>query len=44
MLEFDVAKLPIRLIAADIDGTLLNPEFQISTLILPPSPRALRRN
>lgn len=30
MLEFVVAKLPIRLIAADIDGTLLNPEFHIS--------------
>jgi Cof subfamily protein (haloacid dehalogenase superfamily) len=39
MLEFDVAKLPIRLIAADIDGTLLNPEFHISNIDL----AALRR-
>ena len=39
MLEFDVAKLPIRLIAADIDGTLLNPEFHISDVDL----AALRR-
>ena len=39
MLEFDVAKLPIRLIAADIDGTLLNPEFHISDIDL----AALRR-
>jgi Cof subfamily protein (haloacid dehalogenase superfamily) len=34
-----VAKLPIRLIAADIDGTLLNPEFHISNIDL----AALRR-
>ena len=39
MLEFDVAKLPIRLIAADVDGTLLNPEFHISDVDL----AALRR-
>ena len=39
MLEFDVATLPIRLIAADIDGTLLNPEFHISDIDL----AALRR-
>jgi hypothetical protein len=39
MLEFVVAKLPIRLIAADIDGTLLNPEFHISDIDL----AALRR-
>jgi Cof subfamily protein (haloacid dehalogenase superfamily) len=39
MLEFDVANLPIRLIAADIDGTLLNPEFHISDVDL----AALRR-
>jgi Cof subfamily protein (haloacid dehalogenase superfamily) len=30
MLEFYVVTLPIRLLAADIDGTLLNPQFQIS--------------
>ena len=39
MLEFVVTKLPIRLLAADIDGTLLNPEFHISDLDL----AALRR-
>ncbi len=32
-------KLPIRLLGVDIDGTLLNPEFQIS----PPDMAALRR-
>jgi Cof subfamily protein (haloacid dehalogenase superfamily) len=30
MLEFLMAKPPIRLLAIDIDGTLLNPQFQIS--------------
>jgi len=30
MLKLSVPALPIRLIAIDIDGTLLNPEFQIS--------------
>jgi Cof subfamily protein (haloacid dehalogenase superfamily) len=30
MLESCVAAVPIRLIAVDIDGTLLNPQFQIS--------------
>jgi len=30
MLEFEMVKLPVRLLAIDIDGTLLNPEFQIS--------------
>ncbi len=30
MLEFSVVKPPIRLLAVDIDGTLLNPEFHIS--------------
>ena len=39
MLKSDVATPPIRLIAADIDGTLLNPEFRISDLDL----GALRR-
>ncbi len=39
MLKSDVATPPIRLIAADIDGTLLNPEFRISDLDL----SALRR-
>lgn len=39
MLKSPVAKLPIRLIAADIDGTLLNPEFHISDVDL----SALRR-
>ena len=34
MLKSDVATPPIRLIAADIDGTLLNPEFRISDLDL----------
>ncbi len=39
MLKSYVATPPIRLIAADIDGTLLNPEFRISDLDL----GALRR-
>src|ERR1041385_2655131 len=30
MLKSAVVSLPIRLIAVDIDGTLLNPQFQIS--------------
>jgi len=30
MLEFTVVTLPIRLLAVDIDGTLLNSQFQIS--------------
>jgi Cof subfamily protein (haloacid dehalogenase superfamily) len=30
MLELPIVTLPIRLLAVDIDGTLLNPEFQIS--------------
>ena len=30
MLELPVVRPPIRLLAADIDGTLLNPNFQIS--------------
>jgi Cof subfamily protein (haloacid dehalogenase superfamily) len=30
MLELSVTAAPLRLIAIDIDGTLLNPEFQIS--------------
>jgi len=30
MLDFSMASLPIRLLALDIDGTLLNPQFQIS--------------
>ncbi|HXZ32838.1 MAG TPA: Cof-type HAD-IIB family hydrolase [Terriglobales bacterium] len=30
MLKFSVVTLPIRLLAVDIDGTLLNPQFQIS--------------
>jgi len=34
VLKSDVATPPIRLIAADIDGTLLNPEFRISDLDL----------
>ena len=34
-----MVKLPIRLIAADIDGTLLNPQFQISNADL----KALQR-
>jgi Cof subfamily protein (haloacid dehalogenase superfamily) len=39
MLESFMVKLPIRLVAVDIDGTLLNPEFQISDADL----SALRR-
>ena len=39
MLESCVVKLPIRLLAVDIDGTLLNPEFHISEVDL----AALRR-
>src|SRR5271154_4857307 len=39
MLESPVVTPPIRLLAADIDGTLLNPEFQISEADL----AALRR-
>jgi len=30
MLKFHVTQLPIRLLAIDIDGTLLNPTFQVS--------------
>jgi Cof subfamily protein (haloacid dehalogenase superfamily) len=39
MLELQVVNPPIRLLAVDIDGTLLNPEFQIS----PADMAALRR-
>jgi hypothetical protein len=39
MINSSVVTLPIRLLAVDIDGTLLNPEFQISTVDL----AALRR-
>src|SRR5579863_6183067 len=39
MLESSVLTPPIRLLAADIDGTLLNPQFQISDVDL----AALRR-
>jgi len=39
MLESFVVTPPIRLLAVDIDGTLLNPQFQIS----PPDLAALRR-
>ena len=39
MLESRVATLPVRLLAIDIDGTLLNPQFEIST----PDLAALRR-
>jgi Cof subfamily protein (haloacid dehalogenase superfamily) len=39
MLESYVVRPPIRLLAADIDGTLLNPQFQISATDL----TALRR-
>jgi len=39
VLESPVANLPIRLLAVDIDGTLLNPEFHISEVDL----AALRR-
>ena len=39
MLESFMVKLPIRLLAVDIDGTLLNPQFQISDADL----AALRR-
>src|SRR4029077_12992964 len=39
MLKLLVVTLPIRLLAVDIDGTLLNPEFQIS----PADLAALRR-
>ena len=39
MLESSVVKRPIRLLAVDIDGTLLNPEFHISEADL----AALRR-
>jgi Cof subfamily protein (haloacid dehalogenase superfamily) len=39
MLESQMVNPPIRLLAVDIDGTLLNPEFQIS----PPDMAALRR-
>jgi hypothetical protein len=34
MLKSTVVRLPIRLIAVDIDGTLLNPQFQISPVDL----------
>jgi Cof subfamily protein (haloacid dehalogenase superfamily) len=39
MIRLRVVKLPIRLLAVDIDGTLLNPQFQISDADL----AALRR-
>jgi hypothetical protein len=39
MINSSVVTLPIRLLAVDIDGTLLNPEFQISPVDL----AALRR-
>ncbi|PYX35332.1 MAG: HAD family phosphatase [Acidobacteria bacterium] len=39
MLKSTVVNLPIRLLAVDIDGTLLNPQFQISDVDL----AALRR-
>ena len=39
MLKSYVLRPPIRLLAADIDGTLLNPEFQISEVDM----AALRR-
>jgi Cof subfamily protein (haloacid dehalogenase superfamily) len=39
MLESRIVRLPIRLLAADIDGTVLNPQFQISDADL----AALRR-
>src|ERR1700680_1995451 len=39
MLKSYVVRPPIRLLAADIDGTLLNPQFQISEVDL----AALRR-
>jgi Cof subfamily protein (haloacid dehalogenase superfamily) len=39
MLEFAVTEAPIRLLALDIDGTLLNPQFEIS----PVDMDALRR-
>ena len=34
MLKSSVTAAPIRLIAVDIDGTLLNPEFEISEIDL----------
>ena len=34
MLKSYVVRPPIRLLAADIDGTLLNPQFQISEVDL----------
>jgi Cof subfamily protein (haloacid dehalogenase superfamily) len=39
MIDSSVLRPPIRLLAADIDGTLLNPEFQISAVDM----AALRR-
>jgi len=30
MLNFFMTSLPVQLLALDIDGTLLNPQFQIS--------------
>jgi len=39
MLESSVVKVPIRLLAVDIDGTLLNPQFSVSDVDL----HALRR-
>ena len=39
MLEFNVTPLPIRLLAIDIDGTLLNPTMQVSQ----PDLAAIRR-
>jgi hypothetical protein len=39
MLKSHVATLPVRLLAIDIDGTLLNPEFEISAVDM----AALRR-
>ena len=35
MLKSPVTKLPIRLLAIDIDGTLLNPQFEISAVEWP---------
>jgi len=40
MIKSPVVKLPIRLLAVDIDGTLLNPEFQISAADLASLQRA----
>jgi Cof subfamily protein (haloacid dehalogenase superfamily) len=43
MLKSPVAQLPIRLLAVDIDGTLLNPQFQISDADLAALRRAHQR-